>query len=151
MAFEIALQIAFRLALGAGIVERMAPAQSHPVILHEAVLNRNMIPLIDEVQTDTLALILCNGKTKAIGATLRRQMRAVLRVSEIAEILQLGMRRRDLVASGATRSAEACSQRQPARKVPGNRIRLLRGIEKRTSHGLILFPMTVDCVKFFHL
>jgi len=87
MALEVALQIAFRLALGANIIERLAPTQSHPVVLQQAVLNRSMIPLIDEVQTDALALVLCNRKTETIGAALRRQMPAVLRVSEIAEFL----------------------------------------------------------------
>lgn len=134
MALEIALQKTFCLTLGAGIIERLAPTERHRVVHQAAVFNRGMIPLIDEVQTDVLAPVICNRKTKTIGAALLRQMRAVLRVSEIAEVPQFGISRRDLVRSSAAGSAKACSQRQTAREVPGNCLGFLCRIKEGTGH-----------------
>jgi hypothetical protein len=84
--FEIHLQIALRLTLGAGIFELCRPALGRDIISNLTVPGRSMLAIKDVIEDDLSFCISGHCEAQRVGAALPRHTRTAAGVAEIAQI-----------------------------------------------------------------
>lgn len=104
------------------------------------------------MEQNARALVLCYGEAHAISSAVRRDLRALPGVTQIAKIAQLMIRRNEILPARLANAAKSRSERQARGKIPLDFGSALGGKEKRTGHRKhILLPKPVDCVEFLRL
>jgi Tetratricopeptide repeat len=109
-----------------------------------------MLPLVNVLHDNAIALIATQRKAHTISATVIRKTTAVC-ISKIAGISEAIVTRSKFIFRGMAMTAIASTQRQARWERPSDRYRFFERKEVWTSHSRAMLCSTaVDCVEFFY-